>query len=154
MPFGFGRKSASPDVARIRDSSREKFVKKIPSLTEINALQCDFLSCSDQNLPRCNSSRFPLDTNGPSLSSFRVGISSSISSPNLSESPYLKKRNIRKSEPKSGPNLCPTCSIPYNDENECRVPRILPCLHTLCTGCLQGCIWNWRMRVIKCCIKA
>lgn len=67
------------------------------------------------------SSRYSLDSNnGPSFTTFRSGVS--VSSPNLSESPYpSKNRNFiqRQSEQTGGPNVCPTCSIPFNDQVKC-----------------------------------
>ena len=133
MPFGFRRKSSSPDVIRMRDSNREISGQKIPSLTEIDK------RFSDNNNDR---SRFSFDLNGgSSFSTFRSGIPVSVSSPNLTDNPTKRK----SFETNSGaPTSCPICFIPFCDlvescsnANESRVPRILPCLHTVCTGCLQ-----------------
>lgn len=111
----FNRKSSSPDVIRIRDTNREFCGRKIPSLTEIDLRP-------DLNTSECN--------RGSRFSTFRNGITSSISSPNLIDSKYSKK-------PINGTDLCPICLAPFSDQTESRVPRLLPCLHTVCTGCLQ-----------------
>ncbi len=125
MPFGFRRKSSSPDVIRMRDSNRDISGRKIPSLTELDRF-------SDSNNDR---SRFSFGSNGgSSFSTFRSGIPVSVSSPNLTDHPTKRK----SFETNSGdPNVCPICNVPFSDERESRVPRILPCLHTICTGCLQ-----------------
>jgi hypothetical protein len=115
----FRRKSKSPEVIRIRDTNQEISGRKIPSLTEINLR------------PELNSSRFSLDSNGGSnLSTFRSGLSSSVSSPNLVDSQHKRP----KAELDLGSDLCPICSMPFDEQPESRVPRILPCLHTVCTG--------------------
>ena len=122
MPFGFGRKSASPDVIRMR-SDDSKSGKKIPSLTEqINKsrhhLSCDVLP-TDIEIASHPPSRYSLDSNnGPSFTTFRSGVS--ISSPNLAESPAFSSKNRnsiqRHSELTGGPNVCPTCSVPFNEQ--------------------------------------
>jgi len=33
-------------------------------------------------------------------------------------------------------SVCPGCDLPFDDINEARTPRLLPCLHTFCTTCL------------------
>ena len=37
----------------------------------------------------------------------------------------------------SSPGQCPTCDTKYDENNECKQPRILPCLHSFCTQCLM-----------------
>lgn len=34
-------------------------------------------------------------------------------------------------------NQCPTCDEEFNEMIEARQPRLLPCLHSFCTQCLQ-----------------
>ena len=125
MPLRLRRKSASPpDVIRVRDSDQQISGRKIPSLTEINLR------------PEPESSRFSFDCNGgSSFSTFRGGLSSSISSPNLIDSRHSKKSGTNETSTES--DFCPICSLQFSDHPDSRVPRILPCLHTVCTGCLQ-----------------
>ena len=116
----FNRKSSSPDVIRIRDTNREFCGRKIPSLTEIDLRP-------DLNTSECN--------RGSRFSKFRNGITSSISSPNLIDSIHSKKSGRNETGTES--DFCPICSLQFSDHPDSRVPRILPCLHTVCTGCLQ-----------------
>jgi hypothetical protein len=123
MPFKFWRKSASPDVVRIRNIAG----RRIPSLSEIDTSpDLAFNAASHQ----CSDSR--------SFSSFKARFPTSVSSPNLNAAPALKHLgNDRRPANFVAAGLCPICSLPFGDQSECTVPRILPCLHTFCTGCLQ-----------------
>ena len=136
MPLRLRRRSASPppppppppDVIRVRDLDQQISGRKIPSLTEINLR------------PELDSPRFSFDSNGGGGSGFGTfrggGLSSSISSPNLIDSRYSKKSS-RRNDSATESDFCPICSLQFSDHPDSRVPRILPCLHTVCTGCLQ-----------------
>ena len=38
----------------------------------------------------------------------------------------------------SGPTSCPTCGLPFDESVIARQPRLMPCLHSFCTQCIQN----------------
>ena len=43
-----------------------------------------------------------------------------------------------KGNSSSGPTSCPTCGLPFEESVIARQPRLMPCLHSFCTQCIQN----------------